>query len=249
MPVDIAKLTNLSQGIQAKMTNRPTPGKWYDIRNAASDTAEVYLYGGIGGWFGTSASDFVAELSALRSSNIELHVNSEGGEIFDGVAIFTALVNHPATVTCIIDGLAASAASFIAMAADTVIMSKHTRMMIHDASGFCMGNAADMRELADLLDGLSNTIAEVYADRAGEDVAFWRGAMTAETWYTAEQAVAVGLADSVAGTERTAPVDSVKPISAPPVPSDTPIFDSVPLPVEFDTRAFRMALLASQLTR
>lgn len=175
---------------------------WYRIDNAAnsSGAAKIYVYDEIGYW-GVTAGDFVAELTKLDVEEIELHINSPGGEVFDGVAIYEGLVGHGATVTTYVDGLAASAASFIAMAGDRVVMTKHAEMMIHDAMSFAIGNAADLREQADLLDKVSDKIANIYAERC-EDAAHWRAAMRDETWYSADEAVAAGLADEVADSRK-----------------------------------------------
>jgi ATP-dependent protease ClpP protease subunit len=184
-----------------------TPGDWYRVSNAAAERAEVFIYGPIDDWDGVSASAFVRELRGITAKAIDLHINSGGGLVFDSIAIHAALRNHPATVDVSIDGLAASAASFIAMAGDTVTIEKPAKMMIHDAMGLTIGNAADMREMADLLDELSDTIAGMYADRAKGTVAKWREAMRAETWYGAADAVAAGLADKVANDGKGAPED------------------------------------------
>lgn len=166
------------------------------IENAAGK-AEVYIYDIIGDW-GVSAGDVVAELRSIGDLPIDLHINSEGGSVFDGLAIYNALRNHSKPVTAYVDALAASAASFIAMAAGRIVIAKNASMMIHDAMGFAMGNAADLRSLADLLDESSETIAEIYDDRAGGGVSKWRDLMKAETWYRGQAAVDAGLADEVA---------------------------------------------------
>jgi len=177
---------------------------WYRITNAmGGGPATVHIYDEIGYW-GITASDFVRELSALNATQIDLHLNSPGGEIFDGIAIMNALRSHSATVTTYVDSLAASIASVIAMAGDRIVMAPNSQLMIHDGSGFCIGNAAEMREMADLLDRQSDNIAAVYADRAGGTVEEWRARMTTETWYSAEEAVAAGLADEVL-LSRTSP--------------------------------------------
>lgn len=184
-----------------RMVTRPenVGGDWYRIRNATGDRAELLIYGYIGDdWDGVSAASFRSELSAITAKAIDVHINSGGGLVFDGVAIHAALKNHPATVDVTVDGIAASAASFVAMAGDTITIEKPAKLMIHDAAGVVIGNAADMREFADLLDELSDTIATIYADRAGGSVASWRDAMRAETWYSAADAVKAGLADRVA---------------------------------------------------
>ncbi|WP_413102224.1 head maturation protease, ClpP-related [Streptomyces sp. Inha503] len=174
---------------------------WYRIKNLGNSAAEVVIYDEIG-WFGVTAEDFMAELRGLDVGEITLRVNSPGGEIFDGIAIHNLLRSHRAQVTTYVDSLAASIASVIALAGDRVIMQPHSQMMIHDGSGLAIGNAADMREMADLLDRQSNNIAEVYAERAGGTVEDWRQRMLAETWYSAKEAVAAGLADEVAETRQ-----------------------------------------------
>lgn len=172
---------------------------WYKITNLAGEggPAEVVIYDEIGYW-GVTASDFMAELKAITASEISLRVNSPGGEIFDGIAIYNVLRAHDAHVTVQVDSLAASIASVIAMAGDRIVMQPHSQLMIHDGSGLCLGNAADMREMADLLDRQSDNIAAVYADKAGGTPEEWRDRMRAETWFTAEEAVEAGLADEVA---------------------------------------------------
>ena len=170
---------------------------WYRIKNQAdADVAEVWIYDEIGYW-GVTASDFVKELQTVDVDNIELHINSPGGDVFDGIAIYNALMNHKAKVTSYIDGLAASAASFIAMAGQEVIIARNATMMIHDAHGLCIGNAADMAEMANLLNKSSDNIADIYAQKSGNDVGIWRDAMRAETWYSSVEAVEAGLADKV----------------------------------------------------
>jgi ATP-dependent Clp endopeptidase proteolytic subunit ClpP len=179
------------------------PKTWYSIKNVAAETVEVAIYDEIGYW-GVTASDFVNELSGVDAKNITLRVNSPGGDVFDGLAILNSLRNHPATVNVMVDGLAASAASFIAMAGDSVTMAPNSMMMIHEASGLCMGNAVDMRELADLLDKTSANIADIYSRRSGRPADEHRAAMRAETWYSDQEAVDAGLADTVLGSESKA---------------------------------------------
>lgn len=175
-----------------------TDRTWWRIRNAAKPgTAVLDIFDEIGPW-GVTARDLVKELRALQADEIQLHVNSPGGDYFDGLAIMNSLRDHPARVVATVDGLAASAASFIVMAADEVVMNRNSELMIHEASGFAMGDSATMRDLADRLDHISNNIASVYADRAGGDAEDWRAAMHAETWYSAQEAVDAGLADRVA---------------------------------------------------
>jgi ATP-dependent protease ClpP protease subunit len=234
------RLTNLRQGRNS----------WYKISNTAAG-AEVLLYDEIG-WFGVTANDFARELQALDTDAITLRINSPGGDVFDGLAIYNALRNHPATVTTRIDGLAASAASFIAMAGDKIVAEKASQIMIHDAMGAAIGlDAAEMRDMADLLDKTSGTIAGIYGDRAGTPAADWRTAMQTETWYTADEALAAGLVDEVAdGAKPTAAATDTWDLSifnhqsradapAPTLPTKTPAVAAAPVNL---ADVFRMAM-------
>jgi len=177
---------------------------WYRIEaKDDSDTAEVYLYDEIGGWWGTTAQQFVDDLRQVTSSQIDLHIDSPGGDVFDGIAIYNALLDHQAHVEVYVDGLAASAASFIAQAGDRVVMNRASQMMIHKAFGLCIGNDDDMEQMRDVLRRISSNIAAIYAARSGVgDADSWLEAMTAETWYSAEEAVQAGLADQAQATPK-----------------------------------------------
>lgn len=186
----------------------------YRITNLTDETvAVVDLFGEIG--WDVWADEFVRDLAAITAPSINLNINSPGGDAWDGFAIYNALVMHPANVTAHITGIAASAASFIAMAGDTIIAHRPSQMMIHDASGLCFGNAADMTETAAILDQLSNEIAAVYARRAGGTVDDWRELMRAETWYGPDSALAVGLVNSIAGDDQAPPPAAPAPAPAP----------------------------------
>lgn len=176
----------------------PARSDGYRIKNEGSK-AILYLYDVIdsSGWFGVSASDFVRDLVALDVDAIDLHINSPGGDVYDAIAMYNSLKQHKATVTTYIDGIAASAASYLALAGDQVIIARNAEMMIHDAWGFCSGNAQDFARYAKDLDRVSSNIADIYAQKAGGKQSEWRDAMLAETWYSHDEAVAAGLADSV----------------------------------------------------
>ncbi len=175
-------------------------GGWYTIRNITEDDAEIFIYDEIGYW-GITANDFISELRDLKATDIALHINSPGGDVFDGVAIFNALRRHKAAISVWVDGIAASSASFIAMAGSEVVMSPHAQMMIHEASGLCIGPADDMRSMAEILDKSSDNIASIYAERTGGTVKDWRARMKAETWFSDTEAVEAGLADRVDGED------------------------------------------------
>lgn len=171
--------------------------EWFRIVNEADGVARVYVYDAIGGWDGLTARDFVTALNELDVEAFELHVNSPGGDVFDGIAIRNAVRAHKARVTTYVDGLAASAASYIALAGDEVVMMPNSELMIHDARGMCFGWAQDMQKMADDLNRISDNIASMYAAKAGGEAKSWRKLMLAETWYSAQEAVDAGLADRV----------------------------------------------------
>lgn len=182
--------------------------KWFTIEpvaaadQSASKSAKIRLYDAIGyGWFGVTSKDFVDELDALDVDEIELHINSPGGLCSEAIAIKNALAQHPATVTAYVDGMAASAATIVALGADEIVMLPDSEFMIHDAWMVCVGPAADMHTAGDRLDQVSNNIAAMYARKAGGTRDEWRSIMSDadETWYSAEEAVEAGLADRVDG--------------------------------------------------
>lgn len=228
--MDVPSILSRYRAIQARTA--PTPAGAERGRMAlrvenASDKAEVYVYDIIGEW-GFSAGDMVAELRAIGDKPIDLHINSEGGSVFDGLAIYNALRNHSKPITGYVDALAASAASFIVMAAAHIVIQKNASMMIHDALGFAFGNAADMRALAELLDESSETIAEIYDDHAGGGVPHWRDLMKAETWFRGQAAVDAGLADEVATPKQknqTTPRIAAQAASLNPEPNTAPVID------------------------
>ena len=192
---------------------------WFHITNSGAH-AEISLFGDIGRGRGRTvgAQAFIRELNALGDSTaLTVRINSPGGDVFEAIAIYNALRARRGKVTCIVDGLAASAASFIAMAGDEVVMRPNTEMMVHDALIDGMrGNAATLRDTADQLERASNTIAGVYAEKAGGTADTWRAVMRTDTWYSADEAVAAGLADRV---------DTARPRTAraPAIAAHTPV--------------------------
>lgn len=190
MPHDESQLQQLIE-----QANRP----WYRVEAAAKTgektRAKVHIFDAIGGWFGLRAKDLVKEINDLDVDEIEVRLNSPGGQVWDGIAIMNALRAHRATVEVHVDGLAASIASVIAMSGDRIIMSRGAQMMIHCGSTITWGNAADLRKDAAVLDKIDANIAGIYSARAGGDQADWLALMEAETWYNAAEAVDAHLAD------------------------------------------------------
>ena len=174
---------------------------WYKIENKA-DKAEIWIYEEIGEDFwsgaGVTAKNFQKELSAITAKQIDLHINSPGGAVFDGVAIYNLIKHHPANVTTYIDGLAASIASVIALAGDQVVMAENALYMLHNPSGIVMGTAADMRSLADVLDKIRGTMSGVYAAKSGRPDDEISALLDAETWMTAAEAKEFGFVDEIA---------------------------------------------------
>jgi ATP-dependent Clp protease protease subunit len=180
----------------------PTPLRI--VHNAGSDTADVFIHDEIGPWYGVEAKTFIADLKAITAKTIHVRVNSPGGSVFDAVAIANALREHSATVIAHVDALAASAASFLIMAADEVRMADNAFLMIHDPFTGAMGNADDFRKLADTLDKVGEMIVNEYVKKSGatpEDVRQW---MHDETWMTAEEALGVGFIDAIDGASSVA---------------------------------------------
>ena len=169
-------------------------------------TADLYLYDPIdsyGGYWGVSAKEFATALAALPNdtTEIHLHLNCPGGEVWDAWAIVNLLKRHKARVVAYVDGIAASAGSLLAVEATETVMGFGAQLMIHDAWNIAIGNEESFRAQADLLAKDSDAIAAAYARKAGGDVDAWRALMRAETWYSAEEAVAAGLADRAEESE------------------------------------------------
>lgn len=177
--------------------------------NAAKDEATVYVYDAIGGWWGIDPKTWVPEFNAIKAKTIHLRINSPGGSVFDAEAMRTAIRQHPANVIAHIDGMAASAATGIAIAANEVEISDGAMFMVHDPWGCCVGNAQDMEAYAVLLRQTADNIAAVYVRRTGKPEKQVREWMINETWFTASEALANGFIDRIfeAGASNAADPD------------------------------------------
>jgi ATP-dependent protease ClpP protease subunit len=181
--------------------------RWFKLKNSTDDDgeeiADLYIYDEImPHWMaeflgGVSAEGLIQQLNEISASSINVRINSPGGAVFEAIAIYNALVSHSATINVYVDSLAASAASVVAMAGDKITMMVGSQLMIHDAMGVEMGNAAELRAFADFLDKQSDNIASIYAEKSGGDAKDFRALMLAETWMFPEEAVELGLADEV----------------------------------------------------
>lgn len=193
-------MRNLASSFTMRKDRKLPGGDWFTFK-AEDEVPKLYIYDEIGFW-GTDAQSLVDQLKEIDSDKLDVHLNSPGGEVFDGIAIYNTLKQHKAEVTVYVDGLAASAASFIAQAGDKVVMARNAQMMIHDGIALAYGNEQDMLDTAKVLSQISNNIADIYAESAkkrGFDTTLdeFRALMREEVWYTGKEAVDAGLSDEV----------------------------------------------------
>lgn len=193
------------------MTQPAAPAPWYSIRKPSPETvmaqgfvsaAEIFIYGDIGeSWWAetVSAAQFVKDLAALDAERITIRINSMGGSVPDGIAIHNAIKRHKAATTTVVDGMALSIASLIALAGDTVEMAENATMMIHAPWTVVGGNAVDLRATADLLDTWARAMATSYAAKSGQSNEAVMALLTdgKDHWYTAAEALGAGFCDAV----------------------------------------------------
>lgn len=166
--------------------------------NATDDAADVYIYGDIGGWWdGIQPDEIAKEIAELDVATLNVHVNSPGGIVFDGIAIYNAFASHSANVVMHIEGIAASIASVIVMAGDEIRIGESANMMIHKPWSFMIGDADDMRAEAEILDSLEQSIVDIYTARTENDEDQVKNWLKAETWFRGQQAVDNSFADSM----------------------------------------------------
>ena len=176
------------------LTGKRTMNKFWNFSNESSDVAELSIFDEIG-FFGVTSGEFFNELKEVAAPKIIVHINSPGGAVFEGFAIYNLLRNHPAKIEVRVQGIAASIASVIAMAADEIVMPENSFLMIHNPSMFAFGESKDFRKNADMLDMIKENVLAAYMSKSGvgkETVSSW---MDEEKFFTAVEAVDVGLAD------------------------------------------------------
>lgn len=203
---------NIPKLLQLAIDNKAAP-KSFAVK-AEGEATRIELFDVIDDYYGVSASDFVAALNGISTPEIALHLNSPGGDVFAARAMVAAIAAHPSKITAHIDGLAASAASYVAMACDSVVMQEGALMMIHNAWCISMGNASDLRTTAALLDKIDNSIVADYQRKTGLPTDELQAMMAAETWMDATEAVAKGFADSVATNTKGAKAKNTWNLSA-----------------------------------
>lgn len=171
--------------------------RWYAINVAkASGAIDIRIFDDIGGW-GYSAADFSRDLEAAGKGDITLRINTPGGDVFQGFAIYNIMSRIRDRVTVVIEGLAASMGSVISMAGKKVIMPENAMMMIHDPAGMAAGGPEEMASFADALDKMRDSIVKAYVDKTGLAETKIRQMMATETWLSAQEAVNMGFADEV----------------------------------------------------
>lgn len=212
---------------------------------------EIWLYDQIGARFwgdGVTAKSFQKDLTALgKVSAIDLRINSPGGDVFDGFAIYNMLAQHPATIDVYVDGVAASIASIIAMAGDTIKMAKNSMMMIHNPQGVAIGDEREMDRVKSLLQQVKANLTTTYVDRTGNkavDVVAW---MDEETWFPADAAVERGFADKVIEAQAVAACFDISHFRNVPAALKQRMANTIATP-ELDIRRARIEDISRRVT-
>ncbi len=229
-----------------------TPKEWFAIKNVTAAEADIFIYDEISPYV-VSAQGVVAQLNALKDvPTLNVRINSPGGSVFEGVAIYNALTRHPGTVNVYVDGLAASIASVIAMAGKTINIAENAMMMIHNPAAIVWGQAAELRKQADVLDQIKETIINTYATRTGKGRKALGELMDNETWMTAKECCDGKFADAcVKGMKAAASFDLNKFnfLHAPKVEAVVaapPVKDAPSLTTPHSLRSRRLALLEKE---
>ncbi len=187
MPIPLLKLLNQNK----------ERSKQFSVRNEDDQTAHVYLYDTIGGYWGIEAEAFIKELNNIKTPNITLHINCPGGDVFDGRAMATAIKQHASQITAQVDGLCASAATFLSTACHSVSMAEGAFYMIHEGWTLAVGNKRDLQKTATLLEKVDASILNDYEKKTGQDRQQLQAWVEGETWFSAEEAKENGFADSI----------------------------------------------------
>lgn len=176
---------------------------WYNINNAAGKAADIYIFDEIGN-YGITAQKFINDIKELKDMPINLRINSLGGDVFDGMAMYNVIKRREAKTTVYIEGIAASIATIIALGADEVIMAENSLFMIHNAWGGIMGDAKEMRKSAETLDKISSELTDIYSKKTGLSYDALSAMMDEETWLNAEEAYEFGFVDTISNAIKVA---------------------------------------------
>lgn len=215
------------------MKKNPIENK-LEIKNEAEGTIELFMYGTVG--YSVYLNGIKYALGDVVGNEINVHINSYGGDLFEGIAIKNFLLNRPEKINVYIDGIAASAASVIAMAGDHIVMPSDAQMMIHNPWTYTMGNAKELRKTADDLDKAQTSLEKSYLNRFKGTEDELKTLLDEETYLTADEAVLFGLADKIDGQaadddEPNAKAALIKKFAAQVIP---PATNTVEIPEETD---------------
>ena len=177
--------------------------KWYNIQNKAGETADVYIFDEIG-TYGITAQEFITDIKDLKDTPINLRINSLGGDVFDGMAMYNVIKRREAKTTVYIEGIAASIATIISLGADEVVMAENSLFMIHNAWGGTMGEAKDMRKTADTLEKITGELTDIYRKKTGLSYDALAEMMDEETWLNANEALEMGFIDTISDSIKVA---------------------------------------------
>ena len=177
--------------------------KWYNIQNKAGNSADIYIFDEIG-TYGVTAQDFISEIKGLKDMPINLRINSLGGDVFDGMAMYNVIKRRDAKTTVYIEGIAASIATIIALGADEVVMAENSLFMIHNAWGGASGEAKDMRKTAETLEKITSELTDIYVKKTGLSYDAVAQMMDEETWLNAEEAYKLRFIDTISDSIKVA---------------------------------------------
>lgn len=189
--------------IIARFWNKPLDKpEWFEVKNQTGEEAEILIYDVIG-WPFVEADTFVSSLAEMGTRDVTVRINSPGGDVFDAMAIFNAMKSYKGKLTTRIESLAASASSAIALAGHKVQAYKNAMMMIHDPWTFAIGNQYELRDTADLLEKISGSFIDAYADNSNIGKRDIKAMMKDETWFTAKEMKDKGLIDTIIESDGT----------------------------------------------
>jgi len=177
--------------------------KWYNIQNKADNSADIYIFDEIG-TYGVTAQDFISEIKGLKDMPINLRINSLGGDVFDGMAMYNVIKRRESKTTVYIEGIAASIATIIALGADEVVMAENSLFMIHNAWGGASGEAKDMRKTAETLEKITSELTDIYVKKTGLSYDAVAQMMDEETWLNAEEAYKLRFIDTISDSIKVA---------------------------------------------
>ena len=177
--------------------------KWYNIQNKAGKPADVYIFDEIG-TYGITAQEFITDIKDLKDTPINLRINSLGGDVFDGMAMYNVIKRREAKTTVYIEGIAASIATIISLGADEVVMAENSLFMIHNAWGGTMGEAKDMRKTAETLEKITGELTDIYRKKTGLSYDALAEMMDEETWLNANEALDMGFIDTISDSIKVA---------------------------------------------